>query len=161
MKKLMLIIFLVVGIAATGSTQEAAKKDAPADTKLKKELTGKVSKLFKKHCSVAGCHRGAYPKKKLNLEDDKFEAATINVTSQQVDSLKLVDTSHPEKSYLLLKVKGGKGMMGDVMPEEAPPLKQEEIELLENWISEVSKHEAKKEEISGEAKKIKRIKKDK
>lgn len=146
MKKVFLILVLSFSVfiyGIIGCSKEKTETKAQTASKEKTELTVEVSELFNKHCSVSGCHQGAYPKKKLNLESDTFESAIIDVVSLQVDSLKLVDTTHPEKSYLLVKVKGGENMVGDLMPEEAPPLQPQEIEIIENWIIQL--HESKAE----------------
>jgi hypothetical protein len=124
------IIFRVSENFAQDKTVKAEK----AMTASKDALQKKVANEFKNHCAVSGCHKGQFPKKKLNLEPDKFYAAIVDVPSLQIDSLKLVDTKSPEKSYLLMKIKGEKGIVGDRMPEEAPPMKPEEIEVIEKWI---------------------------
>jgi hypothetical protein len=112
---------------------QTVDKDSTADS-AKVKLQNAVSAILKTNCSVAGCHRGAYPKKKLNLEPDKFLEELVNVPSQEIKSLKLVDTKNPEKSYLLMKIKGEKGIKGARMPDDAPPLKKEEIKVIEDWI---------------------------
>jgi mono/diheme cytochrome c family protein len=133
MRKLLLtavMAIVAVGLVIPIQAQEKSKAE-----KQKEDTQKQVTALFKKHCATSGCHRGQTPKKKLNLEADKFVAAVVDVPSLQVDSLKLVDTKNPEKSYLLMKVKGTKGIVGDRMPEEAPPLKPEQIAAIEQWIS--------------------------
>jgi len=143
-KKLSIATIALFAMLMTGAgfSQPDGKQQAQSAPGQKPEVTQKVSALFKQHCSVAGCHRGTFAKKKLNLESDKFEAALIDRPSLQVDSLKLVDSLHPEKSYLLVKVKGGKGMVGDLMPEEAPPLKPAEVEIIEKWLAHVNESKA-------------------
>lgn len=129
-----LLLAAVIGIVAVGLLFPIQAQEKSTPEKQKEDLQKKVTTIFKKHCATSGCHRGQNPKKKLNLEADKFVAAIVDVPSLQVDSLKLVDTKNPEKSYLLMKVKGTKGIVGDRMPEEAPPLKGEEIAAIEQWI---------------------------
>lgn len=73
----------------------------------------------------------------LNLEMDKFNDSLINVPSQELPHLKLVDTEDYEKSYLLMKIKGNKAISGKRMPLNAPPLKDKDIEALENWIRDI------------------------
>jgi len=112
---------------------QTVSMDSTADS-AKVKLQNAVSTILKINCSMAGCHRGAYPKKKLNLEPDKFQASVLDVTSQEISSLKRVDTKNPEKSYLLMKIKGDKGIKGSRMPDDVPPLKKEEIKVIEDWI---------------------------
>lgn len=102
------------------------------------KLTQQVAKIFEENCATSGCHKGQYPKKKLNLETGKFEVAIIDVKSLQIDSLKLVDTKAPEKSYLLMKIRGDKGIIESRMPIDAPPLKEAEIKAIDAWVKSLA-----------------------
>ncbi len=102
-------------------------------------LEAKVSTIFKKSCSTSSCHRGTYPKLGLNLEPEVMLEATVDVPSSQADTLKLIDTEQPEKSYLLMKVRGDEGIAGDIMPKYLPPLTKEEIDTIEKWIDRLHK----------------------
>jgi len=139
MKKMLLtvsvLIFIIIAFSVSGNfAQEKAVKAEKAMTASKDALQKNVANQFKKHCATSGCHRGQFPKKKLNLESDKFFDAIVDVPSLQIDTLKLVDTKAPEKSYLLMKIKGDKGIVEDRMPIDAPPMKAEEIAVIEQWI---------------------------
>jgi hypothetical protein len=74
----------------------------------------------------------------LNLEEDKFLKALLNIPSQEIPSLKLVDKEKPEKSYLLMKIRGDKAIVGRRMPLDSPPLSEGEIKIIEDWISSPS-----------------------
>jgi hypothetical protein len=116
-----LVLFIVQSAGATdGSLQEEVKN------------------ILKRSCSVSDCHRGTYPRMYLNLEEDKFLKALLNIPSQEVPSLKLVDMEKPEKSYLLMKIKGDKAIVGRRMPLDSPPLRKDEIKIIEDWISSAS-----------------------
>jgi len=97
-----------------------------------------VKTILKRSCSVSDCHRGAYPRMYLNLEEDKFLKALLNIPSQEIPSLKLVDKEKPEKSYLLMKIRGDKAIVGRRMPLDSPPLSEGEIKIIEDWISSPS-----------------------
>ena len=130
---LLLVIVMSFGFSNDFRQDKAIKQDkkmVAEDKDFQKEVTA----VFKMHCAVSGCHKGTYPKKKLSLEPEKFLEATINVNSLQIDSLKLVDIKQPEKSYLLKKVKGSDGIVESRMPIDAPPLIDEQIEVIEKWI---------------------------
>ena len=131
-------LIITLSLIACSSNDKQQKKNITKNSSTLKtdtELYKKVSSLFKRHCGTAGCHRGKYPNKKLNLEKDKFLQALINVASQQIDTLKLVDTKQPEKSYLLMKIKGDEAIVGRRMPLDSPPLREDEIKIIEDWIS--------------------------
>ncbi len=110
-------------------------------------LQENVARILKKNCSVAGCHRGNYPPMNLNLGKDKFIKSLVNIHSQEVPSLKLVDTDNPEKSYLLMKIKGDESITGQRMPPGSPPLKDSEIKIIEDWVSSLSDAQAEGEII--------------
>jgi hypothetical protein len=101
-------------------------------------LQEEVKTIFKRNCSVSDCHRGTYPRMYLNLEEDKFLKALLNIPSQETPSLKLVDQEKPEKSYLLMKIKGDKAIVGRRMPLDSPPLRKDEIKIIEDWILSAS-----------------------
>ena len=103
---------------------------ADAETGLRQRVSG----ILRGSCATGGCHRGGHPKAKLNLEPGKFAEAMVNVPSRQIESLKLIDRANPQKSYLLMKIKGEKGIRGDRMPEHAPPMKEESVAIIEDWI---------------------------
>ncbi len=110
-------------------------------------LQKQVAAILKRNCSVSDCHRGTYPRMNLNLEEDKFLKALFNIPSQEIPSLKLVDKENPEQSYLLMKIKGDKAIVGRRMPLDSPPLRENEIKIIEDWISSLIEALAKKEKI--------------
>jgi hypothetical protein len=71
---------------------------------------------------------------KLNLENAGLVESLRNAPSRQIDTLKLVDTKRPEASYLIMKIRGDKGIHGDRMPLDAEPLKAEETNTTELWV---------------------------
>jgi mono/diheme cytochrome c family protein len=94
---------------------------------------GDVAALLKSHCAV--CHRGETPPKNLNLEPEKTMENLVDVPSEGVPSLKRINTSEPEKSYLLKKVRGDSDIAGKRMPPPGKtPLTPGEIQLLDNWV---------------------------
>jgi hypothetical protein len=70
----------------------------------------------------------------LSLEEDKFLNSLLNVQSQELRQLKLVDSVEPGKSYLPMKIKGDEAIAGRRMPLNAPPLADEDIQTIEDWI---------------------------
>ena len=111
------------------------------------KLQENVARIIKKNCSVTGCHKGAYPPMGLNLGKDKFLKSLVNIPSQEVPSLKLVDTENPEKSYLLMKIKGDKSIVGQRMPAGSRALKDTEIKTIEDWVSSLEETKVGDEKI--------------
>ncbi|NIO49715.1 MAG: hypothetical protein GTN73_09825 [Candidatus Aminicenantes bacterium] len=118
-------------------------------------LHKEVATIFKKHCSVSDCHKGTYPRMNLNLEEDKFLKALLNFPSQEIPSLKFVDKENPEQSYLLMKIKGDKAIVGRRMPLDSPPLRENEIKIIEDWISSLIEAKSKQEGLLPQIEKTK------
>lgn len=147
-KKFIISLVVIIVMIAFGYYQRTtAFSDKIVITEadsLKVNLQKQVASIFNANCSTAGCHKGKYPKKKLNLEEDKFVEALVNVPSRELEGYKLVDTQAPEKSYLLMKIKSQQGIVGDPMPVEAPPLKENEINTIETWVFSLAPPKIKK-----------------
>ena len=94
------------------------------------EIPDGVRALAQDRC--AGCHKGKFPPKGLNLEPANL-AAIIDAPSRQIPEAKIVDPKAPQTSYLLRKVRGESGIAGRPMPP-GKALTAEEIQLLASWI---------------------------
>jgi len=97
-----------------------------------------VQGIFAQTCAAIGCHSGNHPAKSLNLEPAKVIASAVNVPSRQVISLKIIDPKSPGKSYLLMKVRGDKKIVGLRMPKGRDPLTADEIQALKDWIESLA-----------------------
>jgi len=126
-------LFVSLAPAPAASEGEATFTDSLAGM-----LHGRVAAIFRQNCATSACHSGAYPKARLSLEPEKMLAALKNVPSRQIAALKLVDTAHPEKGYLSMKIRGDNGIKGARMPIEAPPLESEEITTIEFWVASLA-----------------------
>ena len=93
-----------------------------------------VSQIFEQNCISAGCHSGRFPAMEMNLEEGRFQESILNVPSRQVPDLNLIDTKNPEKSYLLMKIKGDEEITGKLMPYDRNPISVAEIKSIEEWI---------------------------
>jgi mono/diheme cytochrome c family protein len=89
-----------------------------------------VKTLVQQRC--AGCHKGMFAPKGLKL-DPAHIAAILDKPSQEVPTLKIIDTKDPGTSYLLKKVRRESDIKGKPMP---PPkaLTAEELQIIETWI---------------------------
>lgn len=122
-KKAILFLVCAVFLFASGLKRSVQSVD----------LTDQVSKIFSQNCISAGCHSGRFPPMELNLETNAPEGSLLGVPSRQVSDLKLVDASNPEKSYLLMKLRAEKSIVGKRMPYERDPLSSQEIQAIEEW----------------------------
>jgi len=83
----------------------------------------------------ADCHAGASASEGLDLT---FEAAyddLVGVYSLQRSNLLLVEPGAPDRSYLIIKMKGGSEMAGRIMPRGRAARPQCEIDVVRQWIA--------------------------
>jgi len=130
-----LLVSLGFGFSSMAQQEKARGMTAPTDS-MRKAFHARTVSLINERC--AGCHKGKHPRMGLNLEPGMLVQALKDVPSRQIDSLKLVDTRRPERSYFLMKVRGDKGIKGSRMPDDAPALSPEEIRMIDRWIHGIS-----------------------
>ncbi|MDX1389388.1 MAG: hypothetical protein R3344_09370 [Acidobacteriota bacterium] len=58
----------------------------------------------------------------------------VNVYSVEINTLFRVEPFEPDNSYMVWKIEGRAGIVGDQMPLGRPPLDPEEIALIREWI---------------------------
>lgn len=90
--------------------------------------------IFDRHC-VTDCHQLASAAAGLQLNRGRSHLQLVQVPSQQISSQLRVLPGDPDRSYLIKKVSGGAGMVGDRMPRLAPPLSTAQVQRLRDWIS--------------------------
>jgi hypothetical protein len=113
----------------------APAQPAPADTTAPDPATV-VAGIFRVSCGR--CHGTDRPATALSLRAETFADAMIDVPSREIKELRLVDTSEPEKSYLLMKLRGDAGIIGEVMPLGGKALEEWAIAAVEAWVGAVS-----------------------
>jgi mono/diheme cytochrome c family protein len=131
----MLLVSLVFCFS-TMAQQERPKGTAAPNDSMRRAFHARTIALIDERC--AGCHGGKSPKMGLDLSSDGLVAAVKNVPSRQIDSLMLVDTRRPERSYILMKIRGEKGIKGSRMPDDMPALSADEIRMIDRWIHGIS-----------------------
>lgn len=129
-------VSLMFGLAAAGEDVAPAEKPAPAveasaDSVLMALRAG-VDEVAAKSCVM--CHGGKRPAAALALTAEFIEEATISVASTQIETLNLVEPGAPDRSYLLMKVRGSEGIKRSRMPLRADPLGEEVDKMIAAWI---------------------------
>jgi hypothetical protein len=79
------------------------------------------------------CHAGAAAPTGLRLDEASSYAMLVNVASVEVPSLHRVLPGNPDLSYLVQKIEG-RAAVGGRMPLNSPPLPQETIDVIKQWI---------------------------
>ena len=90
--------------------------------------------LFDRHC-VTDCHELVNAAAGLQLVRGKSHSNLVQQPSHQIASRVRVVPGDPDRSYLVQKIIGGAGMVGDRMPRLAPPRPRAEVDLLKAWIT--------------------------
>ncbi|MBN2365399.1 MAG: hypothetical protein EH225_05455 [Calditrichaeota bacterium] len=91
--------------------------------------------IFNQSCALSNCHAGSSAPFGLDLSAESSYNNLVNVASQEVPSLLRVDPGEPDSSYLVLKVEGASGIIGQRMPIGGNPLSAEQINLIREWIN--------------------------
>ena len=98
-------------------------------------LTKLQADIFTPICS--GCHTGvgAGLPGVQNLTAGNTYASIVDVTSIEDPTLKRVNPSDPDNSYLVRKIEGAAGIAGVRMPAGGSPLTQAQIDEVRAWIA--------------------------
>ncbi len=162
MMKALLVAVLVLACAgsalsenheetATDEVTEAAEVTGTTEARPVATPETKVAALFQSRCIA--CHGGERPAAGMSLAVDGFVASLTDVPSTEAKKLARVDTGNPEASYLLMKLRGDKGIQGSRMPIGLPALEEEELQIVVDWIELLAaeRAEAAAESDGGEA----------
>ncbi len=128
------LVLLVVGAAACGSDSPTAPTPTPTPTPggLMATLSSIQSEVFNPSC--IGHHGDHATDADLDLREGQAFSNLVNRQSIQV-ALDLVEPNDAENSYLIHKLDGRAGMVGDRMPVGGPFLSQADIDVIKQWIN--------------------------
>lgn len=126
------LLVLAVSVAAcdSGSPTGPTVPIAPPSG-LQPTLSSIQREIFNPSCVE---HHGDHATEDdLDLTDGRSYSQLVNHPAFQV-SLDRVEPNDPEASYLILKLEGRPGIVGDQMPPSAP-LSSAQINVIRQWIS--------------------------
>jgi len=92
-----------------------------------------IQPIFSSRCTE--CHSGGGAPHGLRLDAANSYDSLVDIASDEVPSLRLVDPGDPDSSYLVDKVEGTQAV-GGRMPLGRTPLTTAQIDLIRRWISE-------------------------
>ncbi len=90
--------------------------------------------VFTPTCAVAGCHLGPGAQQDMDLSEGLAHSSLVGIASTEILLLRRVKPGDPEGSYLIHKLEGRPGIVGDRMPLGGPFLTLEEIGVIREWI---------------------------
>ncbi len=135
--RLSLLLIAALSWAGCGGDDSTVGPDDDVEGTLTEATLAQVNEVFAVSCTFSGCHSGGEPAADLSLEGD-FAAHIVGVDSGQRPDFKLVDPGNPNKSYLLLKVRGDDEIISQQMPP-GNPLSAEQVEIIRAWIASGAK----------------------
>src|SRR3989442_9370320 len=92
--------------------------------------------IFTVTCAVSGCHGGPTAQQGLRLDPGFSAGNLINVHSPQDSNLIRVVPGDPDASFLIQKLQGADGLLGDRMPDGGPYLTTATINVIRQWIQD-------------------------
>ena len=93
------------------------------------------AEVFTPTCAKAGCHSAAAASQGLVLEAGQAYGFLVGRPATGRGSINRVEPGSPERSYLILKLRGDPSITGQRMPLDGPPyLTAEQIDGIAAWI---------------------------
>jgi hypothetical protein len=91
------------------------------------------NEVFTPNCTTIACHDPLGQQSQLMLIPGQAYGNTVNVASVEMPSLMRIRPNDPGNSYLYRKITGA-GITGDRMPLNQPPLSEQQLSLVRDWI---------------------------
>lgn len=90
--------------------------------------------VFNVSCAISGCHLGGGAAAQLDLSAGNAYANLVGVASVEIPAVLRVEPGNPDESYLVQKIEGAPGIIGQQMPRGRDPLSAEQVEAIRGWI---------------------------
>lgn len=92
------------------------------------------TQIFTPVCARAGCHAAGSAPSGLVLEAGQSYGNLVGRPATENGTLARVAPGNPDRSYLILKLRGDPSITGERMPLGGPYLTAEQIEGIAGWI---------------------------
>jgi hypothetical protein len=125
------LLLLFAGCGELKSPTEPVGGGDPIDPTA--TFTRVQNEVFTPTCASIGCHDTIGQQSQMVLSPGRAYASTVNVASVEMPQLRRVQPGDPANSYLYRKITGA-GITGDRMPQGLPPLPDDKIRLVRDWI---------------------------
>ena len=118
------------------SAQNTGIIEAYTEDETTAETLHAVQEILNEHCLP--CHssdnEAGRPRAGLDLSASNMPGSMIAVRSHQLADTFLINPGHPDTSYLVEKIATDSPSRGGRMPQDMPPLSDEEIETIRDWV---------------------------
>lgn len=93
-----------------------------------------VGSIFSANCAKSGCHSGSTPSGTMDLSGSWW-LNVVSVASSQRPDLFRIAPNDTVNSYLIQKLEGGNGIIGNRMPATAAPLSAADMDVIKTWVN--------------------------
>ena len=131
------LLLATILLVSTGCGTVKSPTEPPSDVGTGTALTFSQiqAQIFTPTCAKAGCHAASSAQAGLVLEAGQAYGSLVGRSSSQRSNLARVQPGDPDRSYLILKLRGDPSITGLRMPQNGPPfLTSEQIEGIAAWI---------------------------
>jgi Planctomycete cytochrome C. len=105
----------------------------PTFSSIQRDIFNSTDSAGRRACTT--CHVGAQPSAGLNLSDATAYASLVNVPSRNKPGAIRVIPGDPTSSYIIQKIEGAPGIVGERMPRTGGPyLTPNQITIIRRWI---------------------------
>lgn len=127
------LVIAAAATAACGTQKELPLGPGGGEPNPSATFTRVQGEVFSVSCAFAGCHAGAAPQAGLDLSPAASYASTVRAPSTQRGELARIEPADPDRSYLVLKLRGDAGILGSRMPLTGS-LTAAQVELVVDWV---------------------------
>lgn len=106
----------------------------PTFSSIQRDIFNSTDAAGRRACTA--CHSGAQPSAGMNLSDATAYTSLVNVPSRNKPGAVRVIPGDPTNSYLIQKIEGAPGIVGERMPRTGGPyLTDNQIAIIRRWIA--------------------------
>ena len=129
------LVLLLLFAAGCGTVKSPTEPPSDPGTGTALAFSQIQAQIFTPTCAKAGCHAASSAEAGLVLEAGQAYGNLVGRSSSQRSDLARVQPGDPERSYLILKLRGDPSITGLRMPQDGPPfLPSEQIDGIAAWI---------------------------
>ena len=131
---------LVLGACGAGTGEGLDQNGQPltagGPVALAPTLASIQANVFSVNCAIPGCHGGGTVQYGLRLDPGFSAGNLINVPSPRNPNLIRVVPRDPDASFLIQKLQGADGLLGERMPDGGPYLTTAQVNVIRQWIQD-------------------------
>lgn len=133
--ELAVLSFILLLSVACGSVKTPTEPEEPAGGGPAFTFSRIQAEIFTPNCDKAGCHDAASASGGMVLAAGRAYGEIVNVRSTENSTLDRIEPGSPERSYMVMKLRGDPGITGERMPLDQPAgLPQAQIDGLIAWV---------------------------